>query len=53
MEPLLSTLIFMVGLMGLIILGIRYSVYFYRHGALRPAASWRYSEYTTAEEMEE
>jgi hypothetical protein len=41
MEPLLPALIFIGGLMGPIILGIRCSVYFYRHGALRLAASWR------------
>jgi hypothetical protein len=41
MEPILAALIFMGGMMGLIIMGTRCSVYFYRHGALRLAASWR------------
>jgi hypothetical protein len=41
MEAILPALIFIGGLPGLIILGLRASVYFYRHGALRLAPSWR------------
>lgn len=43
MEPLLPALIFISGLMGLIILGIRCSVYFYRHGAIRQPLPDEYS----------
>ncbi len=41
MESILIAVIFIGGLPGLIILGLKGSVYFYRHGALRLAASWR------------
>jgi hypothetical protein len=41
METILPVLIFIAGLPGLIILGLRASLYFYTHGALRLATSWR------------